>query len=81
MLLNPVPLTELSSLDFTGSFGVNVTSAYNESSEDRRLQALDDEDVQYKIALDMFFDPNATEATASLPRYEVMIWLSYSYDV
>jgi hypothetical protein len=69
-------------LDFSADFGVNVTAAYNDTTDEQRTRALDASDVQYNVALDMFLDPNATTAaTADLPRYEVMIWLSYSYGV
>lgn len=49
--LYPLPLGELSSIDFSGMFSVNVTSAYE--SQKQRVQSLDDSDVQYNIALDM----------------------------
>jgi hypothetical protein len=78
--LYPLQLGELSSIDFSCMFGVNVTSAYNESQE-QRVQSLDDSDVQYNIALDMFLDSNSTNAMGTLPHYEIMIWLSYSYHV
>ncbi|KAK5364852.1 hypothetical protein LTR20_008788 [Exophiala xenobiotica] len=78
--LYPLQLGELSSIDFSCTFGVNVTSAYNESQE-QRVQSLDDNDVQYNIALDMFLDSNSTNAMGTLPHYEIMIWLSYSWDV
>lgn len=78
--LYPLPLGELSSIDFSGMFSVNVTSAYNES-QGQRVQSLDDSDVQYNIALDLFLDSNSTDATGPLPHYEIMIWLSYSFDV
>lgn len=76
--LFPLSISELSSLEFASTFGVNVTSAYNQTAQ-QRLQALNDDDVQYDVMLDMFLDANATKATSDLPGYEIMIWLSYSY--
>lgn len=57
-----------------------MTAAADEDTQ-QRLQALDDNDVQYNVALDMFLDADATKATSELPHYEVMVWLSYSYEV
>ena len=78
--LFPLPMSQLSTLEFAADFGVNVTSAYNKTAE-QRLQALTTDDVQYDVTLDMFLDANETAASSDLPTYEIMIWLSYSYDV
>ncbi|KEF58945.1 uncharacterized protein A1O9_03788 [Exophiala aquamarina CBS 119918] len=71
---------ELSAVEFTGDWGVNVTSALGENTKTRQ-QALNDNNVQYNVALGMFLDANETQAQADLPHYEVMVWLSYSYNV
>jgi len=71
---------QLSSVDFTGGWGINVTSALKEDTKARQ-QALNDNNVQYNVALDMFLDANETQAQADVPHYEIMVWLSYSYDV
>lgn len=71
---------QLSAVDFTGDWGINVTSALKEDTKARE-QALNDNDVQYNVALDMFLDANETLAEADLPHYEIMVWLSYSYNV
>ncbi|KAI1621757.1 concanavalin A-like lectin/glucanase domain-containing protein [Exophiala viscosa] len=76
----PLPISQLSTLEFAADFGVNITSAYNKTAA-QRLQAFITDDVQYDVTLDMFLDANETAATSDLPTYEVMIWLSYSYDV
>ncbi|KIV87957.1 hypothetical protein PV10_09234 [Exophiala mesophila] len=78
--LYPLLVEDLASVDFTGDFSINVTSAVGESPEARE-EALTDEDVQYNVALDMFLDANETQAMAELPAYEIMIWMSYSYRV
>jgi hypothetical protein len=71
---------QLSAVEFTGDWGINVTSAMGEDTKARE-QALNDNDVQYNVALDMFLDANETQAEADLPHYEIMVWLSYSYNV
>ncbi|KAK4943646.1 hypothetical protein LTR10_016743 [Elasticomyces elasticus] len=78
--LFPLPISQLSTLEFATDFGINVTSAYNKTA-DQRVQALTTDDVQYDVTLDMFLDANETAATSDLPAYEIMIWLSYSYRV
>ncbi|EXJ93927.1 hypothetical protein A1O1_02320 [Capronia coronata CBS 617.96] len=78
--LYPLSVRELAAVDFEGTWGLNVTSAANDTDQ-QRLQALDDNYVQYNVALDMFLDANASQASADLPGYEIMVWLSYSYDV
>ena len=78
--LYPLLVEDLSTVDFTGDFSINVTSALGESPEARE-EALTDENVQYNVALDMFLDANETQAMAELPTYEIMIWMSYSYRV
>ncbi|KAL2437155.1 hypothetical protein ABEF95_016617 [Exophiala dermatitidis] len=78
--LYPLSIKELAAIDFGGTWAVNVSSAINDTAQER-LQALDDDDVQYNVALDMFLDANASQATSDLPQYEIMVWLSYSYDV
>lgn len=57
-----------------------MTSALEQDNKARE-QALNDNDVQYNVALDMFLDANETMAQADLPHYEIMVWLSYSYNV
>lgn len=78
--LYPLSIKELAAIDFQGTWAVNVSSAINDTAQER-LQALDDDDVQYNVALDMFLDATASQATSDLPQYEIMVWLSYSYDV
>lgn len=78
--LYPLSLAQLSAVDFTGDWGINVTSALQANTQ-ARAQALNDNDVQYNVALDMFLDANETQALADLPHYEIMVWLSYSYNV
>lgn len=59
---------------------MNITSAAEENAESR-TRALDENDVQFNVALDMFLDSDPEQALTELPHYEIMIWLSYSYDV
>ncbi|KAG9792302.1 hypothetical protein KCU88_g887, partial [Aureobasidium melanogenum] len=60
--LYPLSIKELAAIDFGGTWAVNVSSAINDTAQER-LQALDDDDVQYNVALDMFLDANASQAT------------------